>query len=344
VPLETTSLSSPKKIIITDIGRELEDHETTLIVYSNQTVDYRSIVQQDPPAIVLEVPDVYLHGNLRPMEFPDGLVSTVIPEQIESDGSVETRLTIQMSDIFPYEIIREKNQLRINIKGYPPPATPSLAHAEESEASEAEEAIPEIQPSVTNPSKSSDAPRLNIPERKILRDVSSRPESEVKETTLVPEPLEKLVVKPGPASTAEVVSIKKGPAEEPDEAELLLRKKVYRGKPISLDFQNADIRSVLRIVADVSGHNLVIDPEVKGKVDITLVKPVPWDQALDVILKTNKKWKGILSGLACLKPLRLKKRRNWKPFRLCARPKRKPPRFYLWKQKLFRLIMPRQKS
>lgn len=64
--------------------------------------------------------------------------------------------------------------------------------------------------------------------------------------------------------------------------------KVYRGKPISLDFQDADIRSVLRIIGEVSNHNMVIDPDVKGRVTVTLQNPVPWDQALDIILKTNQ--------------------------------------------------------
>jgi len=65
-------------------------------------------------------------------------------------------------------------------------------------------------------------------------------------------------------------------------------KKIYTGKPISLDFQDADIRSVLRLISEISNNNLVIDPDVKGKVTITLHKKVPWDQALEIILKTNR--------------------------------------------------------
>lgn len=64
--------------------------------------------------------------------------------------------------------------------------------------------------------------------------------------------------------------------------------KRYKGKPISLDFQDADIGSVLRIIAEISNHNLVIDPDVTGRVTVTLQNPVPWDQALDIILKTNR--------------------------------------------------------
>ncbi len=60
----------------------------------------------------------------------------------------------------------------------------------------------------------------------------------------------------------------------------------YTGKKISLDFQDADIIPIFRLLADVSGYNVVIDPEVKGKITVKLIN-VPWDQALDLILKTH---------------------------------------------------------
>ncbi|HET7220224.1 MAG TPA: type IV pilus secretin PilQ [Vicinamibacterales bacterium] len=61
----------------------------------------------------------------------------------------------------------------------------------------------------------------------------------------------------------------------------------YTGHTISLDFEGVDLRAVLRTFADVSGLNMVIDPDVQGTVDIKLTD-VPWDQALDVILRGNQ--------------------------------------------------------
>jgi len=55
---------------------------------------------------------------------------------------------------------------------------------------------------------------------------------------------------------------------------------------VTLDFKEADIRSVLKIIASKSGVNIVATPEVIGNVSIRLVE-VPWEKALDVILKTN---------------------------------------------------------
>lgn len=59
----------------------------------------------------------------------------------------------------------------------------------------------------------------------------------------------------------------------------------YTGKKISLDFQDADIVPIFRLLSDISGYNIVVSPEVKGKLTMKLIN-VPWDQALDIILKT----------------------------------------------------------
>ena len=63
--------------------------------------------------------------------------------------------------------------------------------------------------------------------------------------------------------------------------------RAYSGTPVSLDFQQADLKSVLRVFSEISGLNVVIDPSVSGTVDVAL-KDVPWDQALDIILRANQ--------------------------------------------------------
>ncbi|MBW2065832.1 MAG: type IV pilus secretin PilQ [Deltaproteobacteria bacterium] len=63
-------------------------------------------------------------------------------------------------------------------------------------------------------------------------------------------------------------------------------KKKYTGTPMTLDFVNADVTNILRLIAEVSNLNIVWGPEVKGNVSMRL-KNVPWDQALDLILANN---------------------------------------------------------
>jgi type IV pilus assembly protein PilQ len=58
----------------------------------------------------------------------------------------------------------------------------------------------------------------------------------------------------------------------------------YQGELISIDVINYDIKDFFRLISDISGLNVVLDPNVAGNVSLTL-KDVPWDQALDVVLK-----------------------------------------------------------
>ena len=60
----------------------------------------------------------------------------------------------------------------------------------------------------------------------------------------------------------------------------------YTGRLISLDLQDTDIDNALRIIAEVSNLNIIASDDVTGKVTLRLID-VPWDQALDVILKTQ---------------------------------------------------------
>ncbi|MQG92408.1 type IV pilus secretin PilQ [Pseudomonas sp. MN1F] len=60
----------------------------------------------------------------------------------------------------------------------------------------------------------------------------------------------------------------------------------YRGEPISLNFQDVEVRSVLQVLADYAGINLVASDTVQGNVTLRLHQ-VPWDQALELVLRTK---------------------------------------------------------
>ena len=63
-------------------------------------------------------------------------------------------------------------------------------------------------------------------------------------------------------------------------------KRVYNGEKLSLNFQDIDTRAVLQLLADASGQNIVVSDTVKGSVTLRL-QSVPWDQALDIVLRTK---------------------------------------------------------
>ena len=83
----------------------------------------------------------------------------------------------------------------------------------------------------------------------------------------------------------------------------------FAGDPITLDFQSADLRAVLRTFAEISGLNVVIDPTIQGTVDVSL-KDVPWDQALDIILRANKLGYSVDGNIVRIVPLNVLAQEN----------------------------------
>jgi type IV pilus assembly protein PilQ len=60
----------------------------------------------------------------------------------------------------------------------------------------------------------------------------------------------------------------------------------YTGEPISVNLKDVDLKDFFRLIHEISGLNIVLDPSVKGTVTLVL-DDVPWDQALDIVLKNN---------------------------------------------------------
>ena len=86
-----------------------------------------------------------------------------------------------------------------------------------------------------------------------------------------------------PAEEAEVLK----PDEDEIEVVVAEEEDPFKGKLVSLDFQDADIGPIIKLLArDVGGMNIVMHPKVKGKINLDL-KDVPWDLALDIILKQS---------------------------------------------------------
>jgi type IV pilus assembly protein PilQ len=61
----------------------------------------------------------------------------------------------------------------------------------------------------------------------------------------------------------------------------------YTGEPISVNLKDVDLKDFFRLIHEISGLNVVLDPDVKGTLTIVL-DDVPWDQALDIVLKNNQ--------------------------------------------------------
>jgi type IV pilus assembly protein PilQ len=107
---------------------------------------------------------------------------------------------------------------------------------------------------------------------------------------------EKEVTPPAPEAAAPALApvptapARRAEARRPEpaatEASALIGGGKYAGRRISLDLQDADLVNVLRLFAEVANLNMILSPDVKGKVTVRMVN-IPWDQAMDIILRMN---------------------------------------------------------
>ncbi|MGE6760693.1 type IV pilus secretin PilQ [Corallococcus interemptor] len=77
----------------------------------------------------------------------------------------------------------------------------------------------------------------------------------------------------------------------------------YRGKRVSFEFKDIDIQNLLRVIAEISKRNIVVADDVAGRVTIRL-RNVPWDQALDLILRTKQLGQEQVGNIIRIAPLK----------------------------------------
>jgi type IV pilus secretin PilQ/predicted competence protein len=122
-----------------------------------------------------------------------------------------------------------------------------------------------------------------------LAALRSEPDAAVEAADAVAAPPAVILPAPAPEPMPAPVDPLQAPAQRPVEFEpitVTAQEKQFTGHPISLDFKDGDLQDIFRLFADISGLNIVVNPGVTGKVTLKL-NEVPWDQALDLILKAN---------------------------------------------------------
>ncbi|MGQ9509568.1 MAG: type IV pilus secretin PilQ [Thermodesulfobacteriota bacterium] len=198
----------------------------------------------------------HLCRGLDTKEF-ESAVNYIDIQNVKVRKTIDLRILIKLREETPYEASQEGRILFVDI-----------------ERPKKVEAKVEVPPGVLKKEELKE----KVKEEEIKEEIKKEEvKVEVKEeiSKEVPKEAEKEEVKsPLPPPVA-----KKGEEALPGE-------KIYTGRKISLDFKDADIKNILRLIAEVSNFNIITSDDVSGKITMRLVD-VPWDQALDVILQSR---------------------------------------------------------
>lgn len=164
---------------------------------------------------------------------------------------------------------------------------------------------------LTMPSSEPQTPRIQEPTPQappVLDDPVEEkepdpPPSKKKEVSPPPPPPEEKKESPPPISSEEDGALQDKLREEQYKPKTIAApEEKYTGEILSLKFKDADLRDVILYLGEFAGLNVVFDPEVRGTVTVDL-KDVPWDQALDIILKINKMGKTLEGNILRIAPI-----------------------------------------
>jgi type IV pilus secretin PilQ/predicted competence protein len=243
---------------------------------------------ENPPRLVVDLFDTLLasKSDVWPMDDPRSTVQRVRVAQFQTAGPRPiTRMVFDLKEPGLYALDSRSDGLVVSVfAGAAAPAplpAPAKADPAPAKAEPASPAAPKTEPRPAAKAESKDVPV----------------------TTLCAPAATPAAAAPAPAQT------EGRPVAAPvDQGQKFAPKTIanaeekYSGDIISLRIKDSDLKDVVLYLADFAGLNVVFDPDVRGTVTVNL-QDVPWDQALDIILRQNKMGKTIEGNILRIAPV-----------------------------------------
>ena len=289
-----TTAAAPVRLV--GVSRQ----ENAVLIEASEPVAY-GVSRPDPFTVVVDLRHVSV-ADARNDVQRGGAIAGVRLEQVSAvDGASVARIHLSLAQPAEYKVRSARNTIRVELApsaaqtGTPAPRTATPKVEADPQAS-APEPLITLEEAIRN--AAAITPRDTAPREPItaLQDapLTSMDPVAAKITTHPPATSKapasaKSSPRGGTTPSARQLPSSPQTPTAPATGQVISSdaQKKYTGHPISLDFQGADLRAVLRGFSEISGLNMVIDPDVQGTVDIIL-NDVPWDQALEVILRGNQ--------------------------------------------------------
>lgn len=268
-----------------------------------------------PDRLVVDIPNSLLDGRPRDIAVNSNGIKSVRAARYESTPPT-TRVVLDLAAMQNFDVVPEGNKLILKLHDGST-ARPS-AHTETTEVASASSPAPKaatvaavaspapvetrpaapaqdvviVNPTFTTKAQVSDDQK---PEQKTVEatpskaDVAasrfSHPAANVASSNQVPFPSSAKLGAPVSAINAALMQQQAAPLA-PTTAVSTCTTGRYNGEPIGMNFKDLDLKDFFRVIHEISGLNVVLDPAVKGNVTIVL-DDVPWDQALAIVLNNN---------------------------------------------------------
>nr|HEV7952446.1 AMIN domain-containing protein [Candidatus Acidoferrales bacterium] len=222
---------------------------------------YHATRMDNPTRLVLDFADTTLVNSTSTVAGDSALIRNIRIGQFQSDVA---RVVIQLERWSPYTVTNSSNGLLITFG--------SSANSSDDHSSSLHAANSKPAP-VTSEVKSADpvAPVLPLP------TWLTQPQFGFASQSPAAPPA------PAPTQQSQTMAV---PAQGVPPSATAQTSPKYTGEPIRVNFKDVDLQDFFRLIHEVSGLNVVLDPSVKGSVTLVM-EDVPWDQVLDIVLRNN---------------------------------------------------------
>src|SRR5882724_4087282 len=257
-------------------------------------LDVHAARMQDPDRLVLDFAGARLAVQKTVIPGVSAPVRGVRIGQYRPDVA---RVVIDLTSATPYQLLRDAGAVVIYFNAQPaePAVTPVNATTltSQDKLSRAEFRYTDATPRLSVPRSSRNsqisAPRFTLPSELtqpsvVLASFSGRREPARPDGT-ANQAAQQAVQQATTAATTLATTASQSQATTASPAPPVAAAK-YTGEPISVNLKDVDLRDFFRLIHEISGLNVVLDPAVKGSLTIVLDE-VPWDQALDIVLQNN---------------------------------------------------------
>ncbi len=267
--------------------KQMEDRSRITLSLSTEGAQFVSSTPSEN-VISIDVKNAFAPGKLlRKLDTSafESAVSSIDLKNVKAGKVNDVRVFVKLREQTSYETSKEGKEIFIDIKEKPRkveakvegPAPEVKKEAAVAEVKKAEEKKEEVKGEATPPEMKKEEAVAEVKKEDAKKEEikkEEKPIAEAKKEELKPQGKPALTIRAAKKGEEEKKSVEEGP------------EKVYAGRKLSLDFKDADIKNILRLIAEVSNLNVIAGDDVTGKVTMRLVD-VPWDQALEIILQSR---------------------------------------------------------
>jgi type IV pilus assembly protein PilQ len=278
--------ASTSAAVISSVAITQDPQRAAIRVEGAGHLDVHAVRMQNPDRLVLDFAGARLNVQKTSIPGVSAPVRGIRMGQFRPDVA---RVVIDLTDSAPYQIAHEGGAIVVYLAATPAEeSAPATATSNTAKATRRQISyVVEAAQTNAQDAKKNDVPAAHFPlPNELTKPLSSLAAESVKTEPAKPEANAQQAAEQAAQQATSAAATVAQQQRTSDATMSTQAPTHYTGEPISVNLKDVDLKDFFRLIHEISGLNVVLDPNVKGSLTIVLDE-VPWDQALDLVLQNN---------------------------------------------------------